>query len=158
MSYLLFLGDDLLYLADDLPLPADDLNPLMSAYGIPGTVFDGVYRTPLVVYLGRFCYLATKRMPIVPRKYRTIRLLKALGEMLPTPTFVATALLQQLLCRYRAWKIGSMGCGIHSRIRCTEHTAQTCAPNPCRADATISTGKRCLDRTIGGRSMFARNV
>ena len=39
--------------------------------------------------------------------YRTIRLRKALGEMFPTPTFLAPAPFQ--LSRYRPWKIGLLG-------------------------------------------------
>ena len=47
-------------------------------------------------------------------QYRTIRLRKALGEMFPTPTFLAPALFQ--LWRYRPWKIGPGGCDIRTII------------------------------------------
>ena len=40
---------------------------------------------------------------------RTIRLQKALGDMIPTPTFVAPTLYQLLPWKYRPWKIGPGG-------------------------------------------------
>ena len=43
-------------------------------------------------------------------RYQTIRVRKTLGEMFPTPTFLAPELLQ--LWRYRAWKIGPGGAGV----------------------------------------------
>ena len=48
--------------------------------------------------------------------YRTSRPRKAVGEMLPTSTFVAPALFR-LLRRYRAMENRSRGCDIHRRIR-----------------------------------------
>ena len=44
-------------------------------------------------------------------QHRRIRFRKALGEMFPTPSFLAPALFR--LWRYRAWTIGPGGCDIH---------------------------------------------
>ena len=60
-------------------------------------------------------------------QYRTIRLRKALGQMFPTPTFLAPTLFQ--LWRYRAWKIGPGVCDIYIyRIRgtCCCHFGRFC--------------------------------
>ena len=81
------------------------------------TVHDGVYHTPL----GRFFPNSTARQPR-GCQYRTMRLRKALGEMLPTLTFLAPAIFQ--LSRYRARNIRPGGgdderCGDdkHCRMR-----------------------------------------
>ena len=60
------------------------------------TVYDGVYHPP---FQGRL--LDNPRG--CQRQYRTIRLRKALGEMVPTPTFLEPPLFQLL------WRHGSTG-------------------------------------------------
>ena len=50
-------------------------------------------------------------------QHRTIYLRKALGEMFPTPTFLASTLLQ--LWRHQPWKIDPGVCDIHRRIHGT---------------------------------------
>ena len=66
-----------------------------------GTVYD-VCITPPGAFFPRSIARQPKRCPS-----RTTRLRKALGEMLPMPTFLAPALFQ--LWRYRARKIGPGG-------------------------------------------------
>ena len=57
---------------------------------------------------------------------------KALGEMLPTPNFLAPKLFQ--LWRYRAWTIGPGVCDIHGRVRyvrCTLTIHYCCCCTAC---------------------------
>ena len=72
------------------------------------TAYDGAYHTPL----GRFSKLDCSTIKRVPIPNDTS--LEALGEMFPTPTFLAPILFQPW--RYR-WKIGPGWCDIHHRIR-----------------------------------------
>ena len=78
-----------------------------------GTVYD-VCITPPGAFFPRSIARQPKRCPS-----RTTRLRKALGEMLPMPTFLAPALFQ--LWRYRPCKIASGGCDsvidAHRRMR-----------------------------------------
>ena len=66
---------------------------------------------------------------------RRLRLRKALGEMLPTPTFLTTTLFQ--VWRYRARKIGPGGCDPHRRI--IRETPFRLEGMPSRAKKNMST-------------------
>ena len=74
---------------------------------MPGAVCDGVCNTSPP--WGGFPSSISRQ----PRECqsRTVRLRKALGEMIPTRAFLAPALFQ-LRWRYRAWKIGPGGAGV----------------------------------------------
>ena len=77
-----------------------------NVYGIL-RVYPGTYRCIVTPPWGAFPISIARQLGGC--QYRTVRLRNALGEMIPTPTFLAPTLFQ-LLWRHRPWKIGPGGC------------------------------------------------